>query len=263
MRDLRRDNFGILIAYLLPGSVALWGASYHVEAVRPWFQASPGDAPSIGGFLFATLASTSLGMVVSALRWALVDTVLSRLGVRPPRWNFELFAERLAAYEFLIAHHYRYYQFYANMLVALAIAYASRILAGVAWGRTEASIAAGFVTIEAVLCAGSWDTLTKYYARTDALLRAPAGRRDARVIQRGVKRSHQGKARMMEQCAVGESRGDQADDLRATRPPPSSGAETKESERGTIDTTPTTCRDRFREGVVETPPPPSSEETAP
>ena len=42
-----------------------------------------------------------------------------------------------------------------------------------------------FVLIEGVLFAGSWDTLRKYYARTDALLGAkPAGEQELSV-QRG------------------------------------------------------------------------------
>ena len=67
MRDLTRDNFGLLIAYVLPGFVTLWGAAYHIEAVRPWLQSTAPDAPTIGGFLYATLASTALGLIVVAV----------------------------------------------------------------------------------------------------------------------------------------------------------------------------------------------------
>jgi hypothetical protein len=170
MRELTRDNFGLLIAYLLPGFVALWGISEHVPAAQAWLRSTPPDAPTVGGFLYATLASTALGLVVSAVRWAVVDRILGCFGVRQPKWDFRLFAERLAAYEVLVAYHYRYYQFYANMLIALACSYASRLLAVDSWDGHERWIAAGFVAIEAVLLAGSWDTLRKYYARSEALL---------------------------------------------------------------------------------------------
>ena len=80
MRDLTRDNFGLLIAYVLPGFVALWGGSYHVEAVRPWLNATPSDAPTVGGFLYTTLASTTLGLTISGMRWAVVDRVLAGPG---------------------------------------------------------------------------------------------------------------------------------------------------------------------------------------
>ncbi len=181
MRELRRDNFGLLIAYILPGSVALWGAAYHVEAVALWLRAAPREAPSIGGFLYATLASTALGLVISAVRWALVDRVLARAGVRQPDWDFERFAERLPAYEWLVANHYRYYQFYANLLVALAGAYASRLCAVPSVGAREALLAVAFGLTEAVLFAGAKDTLGKYYARTEALLARGRRRRRRRL----------------------------------------------------------------------------------
>jgi hypothetical protein len=172
MRDVTHDNFGLLIAYLLPGFVVLWGAAYHVETARSWIGATPSDAPTVGGFLYATLASTAAGLIVSAVRWAIVDRVMKRLGVRQPAWDFDLFAVRLAAYEVLVAQHYRYYQFYANMLVALAWAYSCRLAALKPWGVRECWVAFGFVLIEAVLFVGSWDTLRKYYGRTAALLGA-------------------------------------------------------------------------------------------
>ncbi len=176
MRDITRDNFGLLIAYLLPGFVALWGAAYHIEAVRLWLRSTSPDAPTIGGFLYATLASTALGLVLSAVRWAVVDRILGWYGVRPPQWDFTLFAERLAAYETLVSNHYRYYQFYANTLVDIWFTYVSRLLALPAWCRREVWLGIGFLGIECILVMGSWDTLRKYYVRTGALLgQGPVG----------------------------------------------------------------------------------------
>jgi hypothetical protein len=170
MRDLTQDNFGLLIAYLLPGFVALWGAAYYVGAVHTWIHATPPDAPSVGGFLYSTLASTAAGVVLSAIRWATIDRILAWSGVRQPTWQFELLAERLAAYEFLVCQHYRYYQFYANMAVALACTYGLRLLHLPTWTSREAVTTVAFLVLEAVLLLGSWDTLRKYYARTSALL---------------------------------------------------------------------------------------------
>jgi hypothetical protein len=170
MRDLTRDNFGLLIAYLLPGFVCLWGAAYYVDPVRQWLRSSPPDAPTIGGFLYSTLASTGLGLVISAVRWATIDRLFAWLGLEQPDWDFDRFAERLAAYELLVSQHYRYYQFYSNMLLALFFAYGSRSLVAGRWDEREAWIAAGFAFVEVVLALGAWDTLRKYYARTAALL---------------------------------------------------------------------------------------------
>src|SRR5262249_51372138 len=98
------------------------------------------------------------------------------LGVRQPQWDFDQFSERLAAYEGLVAHHYRYYQFYANLLVALLCTYLSRLLVLKTWHGRESGIAPGFLLVDRVLFFVAWDTLRKYYVRTGALLRAkPVG----------------------------------------------------------------------------------------
>lgn len=185
MRDITRDNFGLLIAYLLPGFVVLWGVSYHEVTVRSWLRATAPDAPSIGGFLYATLASTALGLIVSAVRWAVIDRVLSWLGVRQPEWDFELFSERLAAYEVLVSNHYRYYQFYANTFVALLFTYSSRLTLLTTWGRREAWIFLAVIVTEAILFVGSRDTLKKYFTRTGELLRTKPQRAQKLVVCRG------------------------------------------------------------------------------
>lgn len=175
VRDLTKDNFGLLIAYPLPGFVCLLGIANHNADVREWLRATPSDAPTIGGFLYATLASSAAGLVLSAVRWAVVDRALALMGIRAPDWDYGLFAERLAAFETLVAHHYSYYQFYANMLVAVAFAYGSHLFAE---GRIEqeAGLFLGVAALEVVLFLGARDTLRKYYAKTGLLLGDRAGR---------------------------------------------------------------------------------------
>lgn len=176
MGDLSRDNFGLVIAYLLPGFVALWGLAFHSPLVWHWLGATPSDPATVAGFLYAVMVSTALGLFVSAVRWALIDRILAALGIRQPTWDFELFAERIAAYEVLVSNHYCYYQFYANMLVASVFAYASRWVQIERWDRVEYSFALGVVLVVAILFLGAADTLRKYYERTGALLNRDGGR---------------------------------------------------------------------------------------
>lgn len=129
VRDITRDNFGLLIAYLLPGFVALWGVGYHVDPVGAWLRSSPPDAPTVGGFLYGTLGSVAAGLVVSAARCALLDPLFARCGLRPPSWNSARFAAHLEAFEALVSNHYRYYQFYANTVVAVLFTYLARLAA--------------------------------------------------------------------------------------------------------------------------------------
>ena len=76
MKELSVANFGILIAYVLPGFTALWGVSYFSETVQVWLGSSAGDAPTVGGFLYVTLAAVGAGMTVSTVRWMIVDTIV-------------------------------------------------------------------------------------------------------------------------------------------------------------------------------------------
>ena len=41
-------NFGLLIAYLVPGFTALWDTSYFSETVKHWLSGSGNTAPIVG-----------------------------------------------------------------------------------------------------------------------------------------------------------------------------------------------------------------------
>lgn len=120
METVSNANFGPLIAYLLPGATVLLGFSEFSATLRTWFAAAPSDAPSIGGFLYLTAAALAAGMVVSAVRWAVVDTLHSYTGLPMPALEFSRLGRNVEAFSLLIEIHYQHYQFYANMLVAAA-----------------------------------------------------------------------------------------------------------------------------------------------
>src|SRR6185312_6193985 len=105
-------QFGLLIAYLLPGFVALAGIAPLVPTVAGWLKAD--QTASFGAPLYALLAATAAGMVVSCFRWLIVDQIHVLTGVTPPAFNARALAERPAAFNYLVEQHYRFYQFYAN-----------------------------------------------------------------------------------------------------------------------------------------------------
>ena len=111
------------------------------------------------------------GLIVSTIRWLVIDTLHHWTGIREPRWDFARLQENVTAFDVLVEIHYRYYQFYGNMLVSVAFVYACRRLALGFWssavGRTEVAV----VLLECLLLAGSRDTFRKYYARSGVLLR--------------------------------------------------------------------------------------------
>lgn len=166
VRDVTSANFGLLIAFVLPGFILLWGTEPYSATVQGWMGRSTPEQASVGGFLYVTVASVGMGQLVSTIRWLVVDTILYRTGVPRPKWNFRRLKDSVAAFEQLIEIHYRYYQWHANSLVALTIAVVLRWIAeGFSW--TQLSI---LITVDALLFAGSRDTLSKYHHRVEELL---------------------------------------------------------------------------------------------
>jgi hypothetical protein len=173
MSELSHKNFGLLIAYVLPGFVALWGISQFSPTVESWIATSGQGAPTIAGFLYGTLASLAAGLTVSAVRWVIIDRLHHATGLKPPRLEFANLDDRLQGFLALVENHYRYYQFYANSLVAGMMAYTACFsrhsinLCQPSWPTL------GFILLELVLLAGSRDSLRKYYSRVERLLETP------------------------------------------------------------------------------------------
>ena len=105
MSELSEKNFGIVIAYVVPGFVALWGISHLSPTVDSWITTSQHGAPTIAGFLYVTLASLTAGLTVSAVRWAIVDSLHHATGLKPPSWEFANLDDRLQGFLALVENH--------------------------------------------------------------------------------------------------------------------------------------------------------------
>lgn len=179
VQPVSTDTFGPLVAYLVPGATVLLGFTPFSPTLESWFGTVPDHPPTIGGFLYLTVAALAAGMTASALRWAVIDTLHARTGLRVPTLNFARLGTNVEAFSLLIEIHYKHYLFYANMFVALSVAYvAHRVSLGWAasWGLPDIGVAA----LLALLFVTSRDTLTKYYSRSQQLLRGRATRRRMR-----------------------------------------------------------------------------------
>jgi hypothetical protein len=157
MQPVTSDTFGPLVAYLAPGATVLLGVSLFSPLVRSWFIAVPDGAPTIGGFLFLTVASIAVGMTVSAVRWLIVDTLHAWTGLPLPRLNFSRLDKNVAAFSLLIEIHYRHYLHYSNMGIATAFTYGCYRVKF--WGTGFGWLDVVFVIIEVVFFAASRDTL--------------------------------------------------------------------------------------------------------
>lgn len=166
MSDWTSRGFGILIAYVIPGFLALWGVSLYSPSVRLWLSGVEATGPTAGGIPYALLASVAAGMTASVVRWAVLDTVHAWTGLKRPLWDDTTLVQRLDIYRFFIEIHYRYYQFYGNSIVAGAFSYTAwRFTTGVPWMFDLSAI-----LLTCVFFAGSRDTLRLYYRRTALLL---------------------------------------------------------------------------------------------
>ncbi len=178
MNDLSERNFGLAIAYLIPGFVVLGVLGRYSGTIRGWLAVAPESGPAVGGFLYATLASMGLGLCVSAARWLTLDQLHHRTGIRPPQWDFSALQANLEAFDSTIQNHYRHYQFYGNTLVALlgaSLTYRPwpELVAARPW---TASL--GFLALLTLLFVASRDTLQKHYLRSFAILRSLSRRKE-------------------------------------------------------------------------------------
>lgn len=154
-------HFGLLIAYVLPGYTALKGLPVPLAAVT-W---SAANDSTLSGFLTGTVEAMAVGLTVSTVRWLVIDTLHHHTGLRPPAWDFALLDKSVAAFELLVHIHYRYYKFYANMVIALLWSYANGAYA-LGWRG------GAYVVLVVLFFAASRDALRKYYDRAGRLLSA-------------------------------------------------------------------------------------------
>jgi hypothetical protein len=158
VKEVSSSNFGLLIAFLLPGFTVLWGVSYFSGTVRNWLSGA-GTTPTVGGFMFVTLASVAAGVIVSTVRWAVLDTIHRWTGLRQPTWDFSRLQDNVAAYNVLNDIHYKFYQFHGNALFALFFVYVSRRIHLGIFSASFGLLDLGFVILSVILFIGSRDTL--------------------------------------------------------------------------------------------------------
>jgi hypothetical protein len=169
MSEISGKQFGLIIAYVLPGFIALAGLSPLFPAVARWlWPVTQGDL-GLGAPLYAVLAAMTIGLVLSCFRWVLIDHVHEWTGVKRPTWDDRQLPDVLSAFDYVVQNHYRYYEFTANTLLALIFAYGlNRSLGTLPFLGTGTDL--GMLLIVVVLFAASRDALAKYYLRTGRLV---------------------------------------------------------------------------------------------
>ena len=160
-------SFGLTIAFVLPGFLCLSGLSHYSPTIQSWLSSQPSRDPSVGGFLYVILGSLALGLTISAVRWAVIDTLHHATGLIRPDFNFRNLTEHLPAFQLAVEHNYRYFQFYANMAVAVFI---FAVCDQYARGLWPWYLWLGFCGLEGILLAASRDCLGRFYSRVALVL---------------------------------------------------------------------------------------------
>src|SRR3954454_19518632 len=100
MNDTNKQ-FGLMVAYLLPGFIGLAGLAPFFPAVAAWLQPLDAAQAGVGPPVYAVLAATTIGMIVSCFRWLTVDQIHRLTGLTPPVWDDSRLEQRLAAFDYL------------------------------------------------------------------------------------------------------------------------------------------------------------------
>ena len=113
-------NFGLLIAYFLPGFMGLYALRPFSQSVNEWFVAIVDKDKTVGASFLLLASSLVVGLIISACRDILLDRLHYVTGVTEERFAYGKFSDpnKMALLEGLIANKYRFYQFYGNTMVA-------------------------------------------------------------------------------------------------------------------------------------------------
>ncbi len=121
-------DFGVIIAFVAPGFVALQATSYYTSVTQAWMAAASDKDPGVGVFLFVLLGSLSMGLIVSGIRALLIDNLLRshlllrRFAIPPNKLDWSKVEEKNLLVLLTIRDgFYRHYQFYANTFVAVLL----------------------------------------------------------------------------------------------------------------------------------------------
>ncbi len=167
-------SFGYIVAYILPGLVALWAASLIWNQIPISTYLDSRAELSASAWLFVIFGSLGIGLIVSSVRWLLIDAIHHRTGIVSPKIDFARLQDRQDAFLTAVEHNYRYYQFYANLFVSLVFAlFAS--LAQVS-GLWSAKTYGAVIALSALLFIASRDCLRRYYARLGQVLGHSGGK---------------------------------------------------------------------------------------
>jgi hypothetical protein len=179
-------QFGLAIAYILPGFIVLIGMVPLFPAVGKWLLPAPAATDlsvGLGPPLYAVMTATALGLVLSCFRWLTIDHLHAWTGLRRPAWNDARLDDLIDGFDYLVQNHWRYYEACGNTLLAVLFAYVTYRVGNSHAVLGTATDLATLVTLLA-LFAASRNALRNYYDRTHRLIGRARPDRRSKHVQR-------------------------------------------------------------------------------
>jgi hypothetical protein len=124
LKELSSESFGLIIAYLLPGLVGLFSLSLWSYTVRRALEVFLTAQANFNLLLLVILAALAIGLLVTALRWLLLERLFSRANQLTPSEFASLGSgEKFVAFVAAVDAHYRYHQFFGGMAIVIPVFY--------------------------------------------------------------------------------------------------------------------------------------------
>jgi len=168
-------SFALIIAFVLPGLIALFGIATVNPTVLAWFTGAAAG-PTLVGLFFVLFAALALSLVISALRWYLFEQLAWLPGCpivkAPPRFNQ---AKRVTCEaQFIDIRHQHYYYYLAHSHTALAIPIAVMAWMSGHWMTTPKPTAVMVVVLTVlgtvILARAACNAIVRHDERTLSLL---------------------------------------------------------------------------------------------
>src|SRR5258708_34272697 len=123
MAQFEPIDFGIVIAFILPGSVAVYGLRYVSPRISALWSMLESGQVVIGPLILLALATLAVGLIVSSLRVVLLEPIFHVIGVRQEQVDYQKLAnaDQREFFKEMIKNVYRYEQFYGNTFLALLL----------------------------------------------------------------------------------------------------------------------------------------------
>lgn len=123
MKDVTSTSFGLIIAYLLPGVAGFYSLKYYLPDVNKVLGIFLTPQFNAGLFFMVIFASLIIGMIVTAFRGFIYESILCK-SYKLKEENFKKIGadeNKLNAFRAATDEHYRYHQFWGGISLVLPI----------------------------------------------------------------------------------------------------------------------------------------------